>query len=535
MPQSGSAEFPPPHFPSGVAVPPLALLGTLLIAAVGLATIRIEEPVVVLGGPPGWPGAVPGAGIAVVAVWAWLTLHVTVVVPVRGLLRSMLPRSCRRRVRRSLVRDVNRILTSLREIGRPASGRPPRRNWCPRLPMIAVLGLVGVVALGALGLSYVLLTRNSVVNAQVLAVETGRDAARAGDRLRSGMLGGLSTLQGMAGPAAGGGADLQAVVSRVLADRPVFRTVYVLDPSGRQVAAAGSTRDGDARVKPVAGISQLNTSGSAPLIMGAVPLIDGKILVGEYDPRALCDLLRGGNAQMRVVDAGLRTILSNHGYQAFSELRDRELRTAAATPAAAGPAPVAAVRTVDNADAAVVAQRLGADGDPLAGLKWVLVAHEDLRTAGFAHDPVGRGAAVVTALAAGVTLALLGWMYVATVRPLRAAAAHAAAIAAARTGAPPPGPAPAERVDEIGAIITGLNRHLHRVTAVPPTSLRTIPLPTTPVGTFRPPARSPGRTPATGPRRLVHRGSASCPADNRAARYRDQRAPEADTVVSAGR
>jgi hypothetical protein len=60
MPQSASAEFPPPHFPSGVAVPPLALLGTLLIAAVGLATIRIEEPVVVLGGPPGWPGAVPG-------------------------------------------------------------------------------------------------------------------------------------------------------------------------------------------------------------------------------------------------------------------------------------------------------------------------------------------------------------------------------------------------------------------------------------------------------------------------------------------
>ena len=531
MPQSGSAEFPPPHFPSGVAVPPLALLGTLLIAAVGLATIRIEEPVVVLGGPPGWPGAVPGAGIAVVAVWAWLTLHVTVVVPVRRLLRSMLPRSCRRRVRRSLVRDVNRILTSLREIGRPASGRPPRRNWCPRLPMIAVLGLVGVVALGALGLSYVLLTRNSVVNAQVLAVETGRDAARAGDRLRSGMLGGLSTLQGVAGPAAGGGADLQAVVSRVLADRPVFRTVYVLDPSGRQVAAAGSTRDGDARVRPVAGISQLNTSGSAPLILGAVPLIDGKILVGEYDPRALCDLLRGGNAQMRVVDAGLRTILSNHGYRAFSELRDRELRTAAA----AGPTPVAAVRTVDNADAAVVAQRLGADGDPLAALKWVLVAHEDLRTAGFAHDPVGRGATVVTALAAGVTLALLGWMYVATVRPLRAAAAHAAAIAAARTGAPPPGPAPAERVDEIGAIITGLNRHLHSVTAVPPTSLRTIPLPTIPVGTFRPPGRSPGRTPATGPRRLVHRGSASCPADNRAARYRDQRAHEADTVVSAGR
>jgi hypothetical protein len=541
IPQSGSAEFPLPHFPSGVGVPPLVLLGTLLIAAVGLTTIRMEEPVVVLGGPPGWPGAVPAAAIALVAVWAWLTLRVTVVAPVRRLPKSVLGRSRGRRVHRSFVRDVDRILTSLREIDRPAFGRPLRRNRCPRLPMIAVLGLVGLVVLGALGLSFVVLSRNTVVNAQVLAVETGQDAARAGDRLRSVMLGGLSTLQGVAGPAAGGGSDLQAVVSRVLADRSVFRAVYVLDPSGRQVAAAGSAREGDARVRPVAGISQLNTSGSTPLIMGAVPLYDGKTLVGEYDPRALCDLLRGPDARLRVVDAGLRTILSNQGYQAFSELRDRELRTAAATPAAAGPAPVAAVRTVDHADATVVAQRLGADGDPLAALKWVLVAHEDLRTAEFAHDPVGRGATVVSALAAGITVALLGWIYVATVRPLRAAAAHAAAIGAARTGAPPPGPAPAERVDEIGAIITGLNQHLHSVTAVTavtavaPTSLRTIPLPIIPVGPSRPLRRSPGRIPAAGSRRLVQGGSASCRVDDQAARYRDQRVHEADIVVLAGR
>ena len=71
-----------------------------------------------------------------------------------------------------------------------------------------------------------------------------------------------------------------------------------------------------------------------------------------------------------------------------------------------------------------------------------------------------------------MTLALLCWIYVATVRPLRAAAAHAAAIAAARTGAAPPAPAPAERVDEIGAIITGLNRHLHSAVPLPPRTPR---------------------------------------------------------------
>jgi hypothetical protein len=133
-----------------------------------------------------------------------------------------------------------------------------------------------------------------------------------------------------------------------------------------------------------------------------------------------------------------------------------------------------------------------------------------------------------------MTLALLGWIYLATIRPLRTAATHAAAIAAAGHGAPPPGPTPAERVDEIGAIITGLNRHLHSSTAVAPTSLRTIPLPIIPVGTFRPFGRSPGRAPTTGPRRLVQCGSGSWPVDEQMARYRDQRAQAADTVVRAG-
>jgi hypothetical protein len=240
----------------------------------------------------------------------------------------------------------------------------------------------------------------------------------------------------------------------------------------------------------------------------------------------------GPDARIRVVDAGLRTILSNQGYQAFNELRDPQLRTAAVIPAAAGPAPVAALRSVDAADATVVAQRLGVGGDPVAELKWVLVAHENLRTAEFAHDPVGRGATVVTVLAAGITLALLGWIYIATIRPLRAAATHAAAIAAARQGAPPPGPAPAERVDEIGAIITGLNRHLHSVTTVRPTSLRTIPLPIVPTGTFRSLGRSPDHIPTIGPRGLIQGGS--WPVDDQAARHRDRRAHAADTVVLAG-
>jgi hypothetical protein len=514
-----------------VGVPPLALLWALLATAAGLATISIEDPVVVLGGPPGWPGAVPAAAIALVAVCAWLTLRIAVVGPVRRLPRSLLGRCGGRRVRRSFVRDVDRILTSLREINGPDFDRPLRGDRWPRLPMIAVLLLIGVVVLGSLGLSYVALSRSSVVNAEVLAVETGQDAARAGDRLRSAMLGGLSTLQGVAGPAAGGGVDLQAAVSQVLANRPVFRGVYVLDQSDRQVAAAGSPSEGDDRVMPNAGITQLNTSGSAPVVVAAVALYDGRTLVGEYDPRALSDLLRGSSARLRVVDAGLRTILSNHGYQAFSELQDRELRAAAVTPAHAEPAQSAAVRIVDDADAMVVAQRLSTEGDPLTTLGWVLVADENLSAGYFAHNLVGRGAAVVTYLGAGVTLALLGWVYVATVRPLRAAAVHAAAIAAARCGAPPPAPAPAERVDEIGAIITELNRYLHSGGAAHPRPVRSVPSSTTPHPTRRP-SSIPGVSLATGPRHAIGAAAAAQLIDDRA-RYRNL-APRDSDVVLAG-
>jgi hypothetical protein len=529
----GSTEFPPPRFPSGVGVPPLALLGTLLLAAVGMSTIRIQEPVVVLGGPQGWPGAVPAVAMALVALWAWLTLRITVVGPVRRLRNSVLERSCGRRVRRSLVRDVDRILASVREICRPTSGRARRRDLWPRLPMVAVLVLVGVVVLGSLGFSYLALSRSSAVDSQVLAVEIGQDTARAADRLQSALLSGLSTSQGVAGPAAGGSADLEESVSRVLASRPVFRAVYVLDPSGRQVAAAGSPPGRAAEVLPAAGIGQLNTSGSAPLIVAVAPLYDGNTLVGEYDPRALNDVLGASGARLRVVDPGMRTVLSNHGYQAFSELRDRELRAAAATPAAAGSSPVAVVRTVADAAVTVAAQRIGADGDPLAALGWVLLADEDVNAAKFAHDPAGRDAAVVSGLGAGITLALLGWVYVATVRPLREAAAHAAAIAAARNGAAPPVPRAARRVDEIGAIVNGLNRHLHSIGAASPTSPRRVPPSTTLVPTPWPSSPVPRHTPAAGHRGLVEGGSASWPVDDQAF-HRSRGAREAGTVVVAG-
>jgi len=457
--------FPLPRFPAGVAVPPLALLATQLAGAVGLALIYAEEPVVVLGGPAGWPGAIPAAALALAAVWAWLTLRGAVVGPVQRL-RDNVTRG--RRIQGSIVRDADRIAVDVRDRLRPASGRTSRRVRWLAVPMTAVLVLVGVVVIGSLAASYAVMSRTYTLDTGALIAETGQDTTRAATRLRSALLGGLSTLQGMSSPGQGGGMDPAETVSTVLATREVFRAVYVLDPAGRLVAAAG-TRPRSVGVPPPAGIGQLNTSGSVPLIVAAASLYDGNTLIGEYDPRALNDELRVSGGRIRVVDGGLRTILSNHGYAAFSALHEPQLQTAAKAPAPAGVVPVATLRTVEDADALVAAQQLGARDDPLGPLGWVLLANQDLDDGEFAHNPTERAAAVVTGISAGMALAVLCWIYVATVRPLRRAAAHAAAIAAARRGEAPPASAPAQRMDEIGAIIAGLNRQLHAPVAAPPT------------------------------------------------------------------
>jgi hypothetical protein len=446
-------------------VPPLALFGTLLTGAVGLAMIHVEGSVVVLGGPAGWPGAMPAVAVALVAVWAWLTLRGTVVGPVRRL-RDNVTRG--RLIQGSIVRDVNRIAVDVRDRLRPVSGATPQRFRYPAVPMTAVLVLVGVVVLASLAVSFAAISSSNTSDARALAVETGQDTARAADRLRSALLGGLSTLQGMAGPEAGDATDPEMTVSTVVATREVFRAVYILDPAGRLVAASGAQPRTVNAAHP-AGIRQLNTSGSVPLIVAAASLYNGNTLVGEYDPRALNEVLRISGARMRVVDAGLRTLLSNHGYEAFSALHEPQLQAAVKAPVPPGIVPVATLHTLENADALVAAQQIGGRDDLLGGLGWVLLANQDLSDGEFAHNPTGRAAAVVTGLSAGITLAVLYWIYLTTVRPLRGAAALAAAIATARRGQAPPASAPAQRVDEIGAIIVGLNRQLHALVAAPPT------------------------------------------------------------------
>lgn len=450
------AEFPPPRFPAGVGVPPLVLLAALTLGALGLAAIHTAEPVVVLGGPAGRPGVVPAAALAALAVVAWLVLRLAVVRPVRRLRESVLVPGAEGRVRRSLIAEVDRIAVAV-------GGRRKRRS--PRLPLTALLVALAVALLVPLAASYLAVSGTRLDDRPEVVAEAGTDVAQATGRLRSALVDGLATLQGLSGPT-GGAPD--AVAASALDARPVFRSVYVLDPAGRRVAGAGAPALRTGAAPPAAGISQANTDGSQPVILAATALYDGKVLVGEYDARALNRVLRDNGVRLRVADPGFRTVLSNRGYEAFTVVDDPQLRAAATAAAATGVAAPAAVRAVGGTDAAVAARTVaGAGEDPLAGLRWVLIGDRDLAGGQFLHDDGGRAALVVIALTTMAVLAVLVWLHIATVRPLRAAGRQAAALAAAQRGAALPTPMPAQRVDEIGGIAVGLNRILHALGADP--------------------------------------------------------------------
>lgn len=464
--------FPEPRFPAGIGVPPAVLLVVLLVAAVSLSLLRPPGAGTETASgpdPAGWPGLVPGLTVAAVGLLAFVTLRALLVGPVRRLrddLAAAISGSSRgggHRVRRSSVREVDRIAVALRT-HRSGTGDVTVASGL-RVPLAVGLALVAVVLVGWLVISFVMVDRQSTTRAKLLLEESRVSTEGAAKDLRWALNEGWSGLQGATVPAVGvTGTDLRATVTAVLATRPVFRSVYAVDVAGQVVAVAGRDPQRPIAPPPAVGITQVNASGPAPAVVASAPMHDrAHTLVAEYDPRALNKVLRRSGAPTRVLDSGLRTVLSTGGYEAFTELDDPFLRAAAT--AALGNRPTATIDTVNNAASMVVAQRFGNDGDVTAALGWVVLHDQDLAAAGFVHNSLTRAAIVITSLSWGASLLVLAWFYISAILPLRRLGDHAEAIAAIRAGHPSPEPVAPQRLDEVGAIAAGLNRWL--VTAIP--------------------------------------------------------------------
>ena len=467
-------EFPAPRFPSGVAVPPTVLFLVLLVAAASLLGLRSPGGDQGSGlGPVGWPGLLPGIAVVAIAVWVYLTLLVVIVRPVRRLRDDVVAGHHRDgSARRSGIREIDRIATAL-DTHRPGVGRNGGHKR-PRLSLRIGLLVVTVALVGWLSAAFAVAASGQSTSSAELMVGSRETAASAAADLRHGLQEGLSGLQAVSesAPSTLLG-DLRTAAAGTLAARPIFQAVHVVDQAGRPVTSVGdgSRLDGP---PPQAGITQLNSAGSEPIVVATAPIGDGTYsLVAEYDIRALNALLDRSEAPTRVLDTGLRTILSSGGYQAFTELSDPLLRDAATT--ALNEGPTTTTQVINGVPSAVAGHPVGFN-DAAATLGWVVLQDQSLSAAGFAHDATDRAALVIIGASIGAALLAFAWMYIATVRPLRQLGDHADAIARMLDAGPAPEPVAPQRLDEVGAIAAGLNQFLIVATRLPSQDTQVLPM-----------------------------------------------------------
>jgi hypothetical protein len=416
----------------------MVLALVLLAAAGGLVGQASAGPV----------DPLPGLAVAACALVIYVILRLLIVNPIRRLRDDLEPATVHRRrlVRWSGIREVVWVAQSTAGL-RPATRAGARGS--------VVLCAVGLLSIGVLGLAA------AAVGSAARDSRPEVLAAQARDTIGLASVGVLHELQGahatLVGHAANSteAADHGMIVANLLAGRPAFRAVAVLDRAGRTVASRG---DGRARFTavPPAGISMLAGTGPEPILVAAAPLDANYTVVGEYDVRALNDPLKAAGLPIVVVDRDFRTVLSSVGYRAFSRLTNPAWREAATNAGSAAAISLPAERTPGS----VISAQQFAPHDSLATLGWTVVGERNLAEATFAQSASSRTAVVTSAVAAALVVIIVCWLYVVAVRPFARIRVYAEAVAAVEAGGEVPEPVAVELLNEVGAIAALLNRRM---------------------------------------------------------------------------
>jgi HAMP domain-containing protein len=281
--------------------------------------------------------------------------------------------------------------------------------------------------------------------------QAGAGASARAAEMQAALRGGLAVLQRAADPPTGAEVtDPDRTAAQVLAAEGLFRSVSVVDGSGRPIATAGRPPSAPVTVPPrEPRVVQANWAGSEPHVLASAPMWDDtSSLVAEFDPRALNDLIRTAGVHTWVVDAHRTIVLDSSGYTAFAPLADPALAALASTALADVPA----VATPGNGEVNA-AQRVSTAGAPI-DLGWVLVEDQDVAATAFAGDGNRRITFVVIALSASLAIGSLAWVAITVVAPARRLARHVEQLAA-DDAVPPLAP---QRLDEIGTAVAATNR-----------------------------------------------------------------------------
>jgi hypothetical protein len=448
-PDRGTSASPFPHFPhcpfpAGVSGGPLAMLVVLLAAAATLVAVA-------MGGDGQWPDwRIPGTLVLVAAVGHGL-LWSGVVKPVqrfRDEMARMAVEDSAAMVARARATELDRVAAALHRFG----GIPSReRAHRVRMSLAVAPCVVAVLILGWAIPAAVMTIGGAASHADAVVRQAGAGASARAEELQAALRGGLAVLQLAADPPTGAAVtDPGSTAAQVLAAERLFRSVSVVDGSGRPIATAGRPPSAPVTAQPrELRVVQANWAGSEPLVLASAPMWDGaSSLVAEFDPRALNDLIRTAGVHTRVVDAHWTTVLDSSGYTAFAPLDDPALAALTSTALADVPA----VATPGNGKVNA-AQRVSIAGAP-TDLSWVLVEDQDVAATAFAADGNRRATFVVIALSASLAMGSLAWVTITVVTPARRLAYHVERLAAG-DAVPPLAP---QRLDEIGTAVAATNR-----------------------------------------------------------------------------
>ncbi|MEU5028177.1 HAMP domain-containing protein [Streptomyces milbemycinicus] len=242
--------------------------------------------------------------------------------------------------------------------------------------------------------------------------------------------------------------DMTAVLDRTIEEHPRYESVYVVGGDGEVLARAGHEPHHSSGERPAdQPLKVSGHGGKKPVIRATAPLQGkaGAAVVGEFDIDFVNALLRrDGLGQVRVVDAEGRTIAGNSGYLAFEKMPGH------LSPLVDGKQAHAKVQRGDDVRIAAAAPMTG--GGVAKVLDWSVVSWQPASRLDIPAYTLQNRTVLVGLLGLTAAAACLGWLHIVVVRPLRALADQAEALADGdrRTVLFP------RHHDEVGAVVRSL-------------------------------------------------------------------------------
>lgn len=282
------------------------------------------------------------------------------------------------------------------------------------------------------------LPRAAAVVPRVISDDQRQRTETTADRMRRGINDGYADLARLATVIDASRSDeARKVLDRSLEEHGRYRSLYVVDGTGRILAHAGGEPRTPDKVRVRTGVRQTNTSGREPVlaavaaqpVKGAPAKAGRHYVVGEFKVQYLTGILnRPGLGSVWLVDSAHRVIASNKGFVAFGRVSDSRLRAQMKDDRTTKGSAELLLGWRNPAVAAVAPfnAKLGVAG----ALGWKVASIKPVFWIGLPEYEAQRRIMLVGLLGLTAGALCVCWLYLVVVRPLREVAQGAEALAA---------------------------------------------------------------------------------------------------------